>query len=447
MIEFTETGLFFILQKVSPLYSIAVNTLQAGEIAGLIVIAILIVLSASVSGSEVAYFSLDPNDLSNISSSDKEKDKRVVKLLEKPRTLLATILIANNLFNVGIIITSYFILHSTFQFSDEWIGFLFEVVIVTFFIVLFGEVIPKVFANNNSIGFARSLSRMLLFFRRLFNPFSKILIRATNLLESRLQLKSQDTITQDDLDQAIDITTDGSSSKEEVDILKGIVKFGNILVKQIMCSRMDIIAIEHTAKFREVFDTVVESGFSRIPVYEDDIDHIRGVLYAKDLLPYTKRGDEFKWHDLIRPAFFVPENKRIEDLMTEFQNRRIHQAIVVDEYGGTAGIITLEDIMEEIIGDIQDEFDDSVEIDFQKIDDKQFIFEGKTQLNDMCKIMKIKPQEFDDVIGDADTIAGLLLEITQKMPEQNDVIMYHNYQFTVLAIGKRRIRQVKVSII
>lgn len=438
---------FYTFISFIPLSAITVHPLTSGGIVGILVILALIVGSAAMSGSEVAYFSLAPKDKAGLIDSTRDNDRRVLRLLKKPQTLLATILIANNLFNVGIIITSYYILHSTFDFSDEVVGFLFEVVIVTFFIVLFGEVIPKIFANQNNVKYARSLSAMLLFFRKLFGPVSFVLIRSTNFIEDRLKLRNFDAITQEELNHAIDIASSDSTSKEEVDILKGIVKFGNITVKQIMCSRVDIVAIEMNSGFKDVFERVLESGYSRIPAYEEDIDHIKGILYAKDLLKYIDQEDDFNWHDLLRPPFFVPENKRIEDLMKEFQTRRIHQAIVVDEYGGTSGIITLEDIMEEIIGDIKDEFDELKEIEYQKIDDHNYVFEGKTLINDVCKIMVLPTQEFEEAKGEADTLAGLLLEITQKMPVEGEVIVFRNYKFTVVAIGKKRIKQVKITII
>ena len=430
------------------LYNISTQPFSAEIAFAILAMVIFLICSAMVSGAEVAFFSLNHRNLVDLREGNEKASTNVLLLLEKPRMLLATILIANNFFNISIIIIAYFISQSLFIFNNAVIEFIINAVLVTFLIVLFGEVIPKVYANYHNVQFAKFISRPILFLRTTFKPVSMILVSSTRIIERKLQKKNGDSITLDEIDHAIDIAADGNSSKEEIQILKGIVKFGNISVKQIMCSRMDIIAVDMETNFKDLVATVVESGYSRIPVFRENLDNIEGILYAKDLLPYLNESDDFNWQSLLRSSFFVPEYKKIEDLLVEFQSRQIHLAVVVDEYGGTAGLITLEDILEEIIGEIRDEFDDpEEEMEYEKIDDYNFIFEGKTLLNDFSRALNVKPDVFDAVKGESDTLAGLILELMQKIPDQNEEITYKQFRFQILSVTKKRIQRVKVTIL
>lgn len=431
------------------------STLQFNPLTEEIIIALLCMLllllgSAMVSGSEVAFFSLGKSKLTDLNDNDR-KVQRLLNLLERPRLLLATILIANNLFNIGIIILSAFVLNLWLGFGEPdseispLLEFAIGVLLVTFLLVLFGEVIPKVYANYHNVNFALSMAGPLLFMRNVFRPLAMVLVNSTKVLEKRLSRHQKMQVTREEVDHAIELATDEQTSPEEKEILKGIVKFGDITVKQIMHPRMDIVAIDHEQPFSEVFSIVLESGFSRIPVYKDNLDQIQGILYAKDLLKYLDQPDTFAWQSLVRKVFYVPETKKIEHLLKEFQLKHIHLAIAVDEYGGTSGIVTLEDIMEEIIGEIKDEYDIQEELEYEKISDKEYLFEGKTLINDLCKVMNIKTDYFDDVKGDADSLAGMLLELFQKMPEQNEQADYNNFTFEVLSVTRKRIQQVKVT--
>lgn len=427
------------------------NPLTEEIIIALLAMVLLLLGSAMVSGSEVAFFSLGQSRLNELNGQDK-KVKRLLYLLERPRLLLATILIANNLFNIAIIILSAFVLNLWLGFGgpesevSPVLEFAIGVLLVTFLLVLFGEVIPKVYANYHNVNFALSMSGPLLFMRNIFQPLAMVLVNSTRVLEKRLSQHQNMQVTREEVDHAIELATDANTTPEEKEILKGIVKFGDITVKQIMHPRMDIVAIEVEEPFSEVFKIVLESGFSRIPVYQDNLDQIDGILYAKDLLKYLDEPDTFEWQKLIRRVFYVPETKKIEHLLKEFQHKHIHLAIAVDEYGGTSGIVTLEDIMEEIIGEIKDEYDIQEELEYEKINDGEYIFEGKTLINDLCKVMNIKSDYFDEVKGDADSLAGMLLELFQKMPEQGETADYNNFSFEVLSVTKKRIQQVKVML-
>lgn len=409
---------------------------------------LLLFASAVVSGAEVAFFSLGKQDIKELKGSKESRDQLLLSLLKMPRTLLATILIANNLFNVGIVMISYFIISSIFVFNDPWARFAIEVVFVTFLLVVFGEVVPKILANYRKVEFAHFSAPVLGVLSKVFHPFSRFLVHSTQVIENRLAKKQgSQTVTKEEIDHAIELARDESTTEEEIDILKGIVKFGDITVKQIMRSRVDIVAIDSKTSFDEVLKIVRESGYSRFPVYENDLDHIIGFLYAKDLLGYLNKDASFDWGFLLRPSFFVPESKKIEDLLREFQRKRIHMAIVVDEYGGTSGIITLEDIMEEIIGEIEDEYDVEEADFYEKIDENTYIFEGKTLINDFCRVMGIDSHIFDEVKGDSDSLAGLLLELFQRMPEEGETVRYNKYQFEVLDVSERRIEKVKITVI
>lgn len=449
--ESNPEGEYYQEPIISILSTLHFNPLTEEIVFALLAMVLLLLFSALVSGSEVAFFSLGKSRLGELDESNR-KVQRLLLLLERPRLLLATILIANNLFNIAIIILSAFVLNMWLGFGapesdvSPIVEFAIGVLLVTFLLVLFGEVIPKVYANHHNLNFALSMAAPLLFLRRAFQPLAMILVNSTRVLEHKLSQHNNSQVTREEVDHAIELATDANTTPEEKEILKGIVKFGDITVKQIMHPRMDIVAIDMDEPFSKVFATVLDSGFSRIPVYQDNLDQITGILYAKDLLRYLDEPDTFEWQKLVRKVFYVPETKKIEHLLKEFQQKRIHLAIAVDEYGGTSGIVTLEDIMEEIIGEIKDEYDIQEELEYEKISDKEYRFEGKTLINDVCKVMNIKADYFDEVKGDADALAGLLLELFQKMPIQGDCIAYNNFSFEVLSVTRKRIQQVKVII-
>lgn len=423
------------------------NSFDPSLIIPLIVLLVLLVLSALVSGSEVAFFSLKSQDIEGMKESHSSSYDTMVELLDQPKTLLATILISNNFINVGIIILSSFVTGSMFNFEGgpEWVGFAIEVVTITFLILLFGEVLPKVYATRNATGFSSFMSRPMYFLRMICRPFSKLLVRSTGLIEKRLRSNTEN-LSVDDLSQALEITAnDENTTQEEQKMLEGIVKFGNTTVKQIMKPRMDVTCVEINWDYEKVLSIILESGYSRIPVYEENFDQIRGVLYIKDLLPYDSAGKDFNWLDLIRESFFVPENKKIDDLLKEFQEKKIHLAVVVDEFGGTSGIITLEDVIEEIVGEISDEFDDE-ELVYSKLDEKTYVFEGKTHLTDFVKVIAVDDQRFVEASGDADTLAGFLLEIAGKFPDTNEEIEFERIIFKVESKDGRRIKRIKITL-
>ncbi len=413
----------------------------------LFIMVLLLYFSAMISGSEIAFFSLRPNNLQEIRESKARKCKIILQLLEKPKNLLATILIANNFVNVAIVILSTYITKELYDLSiNAILAFLIQVVIITAIILLFGETIPKMYATKNPLSFAKMMARILKFLLWFLSPLTKLLVRSTDIFDKRLAKKYQ-AITMSDLSDAIEITSDETTPEEERKILKGIVKFGDIEVKEIMKSRVDVIAIEQQIQFDDLLKIIIESGYSRIPVYKDSFDEILGILYVKDLLPHLNKGNDFKWDKLIRDAFFVPENKKINDLLKEFQETKIHMAVVVDEYGGTSGIVTLEDIIEEIVGEISDEFDTNEdEIEFARLDDHNYIFEGKTSINDFCKIIGIDDDIFDKVKGESDTLAGLILEMEGKIPGKDHLIHFDDFDFKIIAADERRIQKIKVTI-
>jgi len=367
-------------------FDITLQPISIGIALNFIVILLMLFCSALISGAEVAYFSLTPNDVEDLNQEKSKKALLTLKLLEKPNKLLATILITNNFINIGIIILSTYLTASIFQFPENSImEFMFQIVVITFVIVLFGEITPKVYANRNALWFSKWMSIPLNLSSKLFSPLSYLLTSSTAFIDKRLKRKKE-VVSMDEIAEALELTTETDPNEEEQKILKSIVEFGNIDVKEIMKSRVDVVAIEQKLLFEKVIDLVVDSGFSRIPVYKENFDDVIGILYVKDLIPHLDQKSDFKWQDLIRSAYFVPETKMINDLLKEFQDKKIHLAIVVDEYGGTSGIVTLEDILEEIVGDITDEFDDDGNI-FSVLDDYNFIFEGKISLNDFRKIL------------------------------------------------------------
>jgi putative hemolysin len=418
-----------------------------GVIAGIVAIIALLCGSAMASGAEVAFFSLGPNQLHELRLKEDKADKAVLHLLETPKHLLATLLISNNFFNVAIVIISTYVTNSLFDFGHipYWLTFLIQVVVVTSLILLFGEVMPKVYATQKSLKLARKLSGALRILMKIFYPLSSLLVRSTNLIDRRISRRAYN-VSMSELSDAIELTSGNNTPDEEKKILQGIVKLGDIEVKEIMKSRVDVISVDIRISFKELLNLIVESGYSRIPAYEDTFDHVKGILYIKDLLPHLGQNDDFDWRELLRDAFFIPENKKINDLLQEFQQKKIHMAVIVDEYGGTSGIVTLEDVIEEIVGEISDEHDlPSGDFEYTRLDDFNIIFEGKTSLNDFYKILDLEDDLFDDVRGDADSLAGLILELMEKMPEKDEQVSFGHFTFTVKAVDKRRIKRVLVT--
>lgn len=413
----------------------------------LVVLVFLIVISGLVSGSETAFFSLTPTNLELLRSSNRNNDKLILKLREKPKTLLATILITNNFVNVSIVILSTYLVSLMFNMSASPIlGRLLEIIGITSVILLFGEIIPKIMANKEPLVISSIMARPLNILVGLFKPLSYPLVKSTSILDKRLGKIGQG-ITMSELSDAIELTVDEDAPQDEKMILKGIATFGEIEASEIMQSRVNVTAVNSELPFEEVMKIVIESGFSRIPVYKDSFDNIIGILYIKDLLPFIDENEKKDWVDLIRPAFFVPENKRINDLMQEFKVKKIHLAIVVDEYGGTSGIITLEDIIEEIVGEISDEFDkEDQQFKYRKTSANIYVFEAKTSLNDLCKILGIDDDFFDEVKGESDSLGGLILEIEGEIPETGTKIEYGDFEFKIIDADQRKINEVRVKI-
>ncbi len=408
---------------------------------------ILLILSFLIAGGEVAFFSLTAKDINVLKTRQQPSFRRIVTLLEQPKTLLASILVTNSLVNIGIILISNILIDDwlqPYQF-DFWPRFLIKILSVTILILLFAEVLPKVWATHNKIWFAATASLAIEIFNSLFYLLSRRLVRFSDRMEKKLSPDKNNMPDADNLDHAIDLLPDNEATMEEKQILKGIRKFGDTPVKQIMRTRLDVSGIEHNTPFSTVINTVEELHYSRLPVYKNNLDEMAGMLHTKDLLPHIGEPADYDWHGLIRPPYFVHEKKLIEDLLQEFRAKRIHFAVVVDEFGGTSGIVTLEDIMEEIIGEIKDEFDDEESIN-KKIDDHTYIFEGKLMINDACKAMSLPADTFDDIRRDSDSIAGLVLEIAGEFPQVDEILESGNYAFVPLEITKNRIDKVKVMI-
>ena len=413
-----------------------------GAILSGVLACVLLVVSGFASGSEIAFFSLSPSDLSDLDEERSEADKHIKMLRQDSERTLATILITNNLVNVTIIMLSnYFFLHLVDFGSAYWLHFLCITVLLTFLLLLFGEIMPKIYTSQHSLRFCRRAVNGILFCRKLFYPFATILLRSGVLAEKVIQ-KENRVLSVNDLEQALELT-DKEDIKEEQRILEGIVRFGDETAKEIMTSRQDVVDLDFKASFAEVLRCIVANNYSRIPVYQDNSDNVRGILYIKDLLPHLAKGSNFRWQSLIRPPYFVPETKKIDDLLREFQENKVHIAIVVDEFGGTSGIVTLEDILEEIVGEINDEYDED-EKSYVRINANTFVFEGKTLLSDFYKILKLDDEIFEDVEGDADTLAGLLLEIKGDFPKLHEKISYKQFTFEILDMDERRISKVKV---
>ncbi|GMQ31453.1 gliding motility-associated protein GldE [Algoriphagus confluentis] len=410
-----------------------------------LVLIFLLICSALVSGSEVAFFSLTNDEIEGLRESNPTKGRKISALLAQPKTLLSTILILNNLINIGIVTLTTFLTWSIFGNNASGIVILLvQTIGVTFAIVFFGEIVPKVYANQAKLQFSLSMASVLSFFTSILKPFSYLLLGFGNLIEKRIQHKGY-SLSVDELNQALEITTE-DTPEEEKEILRGIVNFGTLSVKQVMKSRLEITAVDVEMDFHELMDRINKSGYSRIPVYEETIDNILGVLYIKDLLPHIEKDENFDWKSLTRKCFFIPENKKVDALLKDFQKMRVHMAIVVDEYGGTSGLVTLEDLIEEIIGEINDEFDDAEDFFFQEIDQDTFVFEGKVSLNDFCKKLEVDSQIFDEVKGESESLGGLLLEINSKLPKNGTKINYLDFEFTVLAVDARKIKKVKVHL-
>ena len=404
---------------------------------------LLLACSAFVSASEVAYFSLEPQDIDDIREKETKASQNVVKLLETPQKLLATILIANNFVNVAIIILITYFSTNLFDFSQNPImGFLVQSVIITFLLLLFGEIVPKIFATQNAKKMALRAGSTLLGLERILSPFVYVLVKSSAIMPME-RVKQKNNLSMDELSQALELTTD--TEEEEKDMLEGIIKFGNIQVVDIMRPRVDVVDVDIKSSYKDLMRIIIESGYSRIPVYAGSHDNIKGVIYSKDLLPHLDKPANFRWQSLVRQAYFVPESKKIDDLLHEFQENKVHLAVVVDEYGGTSGIVTMEDILEEIVGDISDEYDDEEKL-YVKLDDHHYIFEAKMLLNDFYKVIDVEESEFDEVTEEVETLAGLVLELKGEIPAKADVVEYGHYTFEVLEVDDRRILKLKLTI-
>ena len=423
---------------------VTVSAPSLGAIVAIVLAVLLLFASGFVSASEIAFFSLSPSNLSEIEEEEHPSDKHITNLLKDSERLLATILISNNFVNVTIIMLCNFFFAEVVDFGDSVIvEFLVITVILTFLLLLFGEIMPKIYSAQHTLKFCRFAAPVIMVLKKVFSPLSNLLVRSSFIV-NKCVVKKNYNISVDDLSQALELT-DKSEISEESNILEGIIRFGGETAKEVMTSRLDMVDLEIASSFKEVLDCVVENGYSRVPVYEDSRDNIKGILYIKDLLPYLKKDADFKWQNLIRPAYFVPETKMIDDLLRDFQANKIHIAIVVDEFGGTSGIVTMEDIIEEIVGEINDEYDEE-ERSYVKINDHTYVFEAKTLLSDFYKIVKVDSDVFEDVVGDADTLAGLLLEIKGEFPKLHEKLEYDNFLFEVLEMDARRILKIKVII-
>lgn len=399
-----------------------------------------------ISGSEVAFFSLDEGHVRDLENDHESKqNKAVLSLLQHKNKLLATILIMNNLVNIAIVtLSTFFTWTLVGSKTTEGIVIIVLSAIVTFIILFFGEVVPKNLANQHNVQFAQFTARPLVFLEKVVRPVASVLLFFTNFIEKNVDKKGRN-ITVDELNQALELTTGEETTDEEKGILKGIVNFSTLSVRQVMKSRLDITAVGIELDFHELMDKINKSGFSRIPAYNETIDRIEGVLYIKDLIAHIHKDEKFAWQTLLRPGFFVPENKKVDALLKDFQQQRVHMAIIVDEYGGTSGLITLEDIIEEIVGEINDEYDDE-EVAYNKLDKNTYVFEGKTSLNDFCKVIGVEPYAFDEVKGESESLGGMILEISNKLPNAGEKISFDRFLFTIVAVDAKRIKRVRVLI-
>ena len=420
------------------------TTLDINLVIGFVGIFILLFLSAIVSGAEVALFSLSQKDIDDALNENLPKGKIISNLLDKPKKLLATLLVANNFLNIGVVILFSFIGQNIFdQIDSPVLKFILEVILVTFLILLFAEVLPKVYASRNNIKFAKRIAYPIAVLDKVLSPISLPMRSITLYLQNKLG-KQKNSFSINQLSQALELTDSEGTSSEEQKILEGIVSFGNTDTKQVMSPRIDIFALEISETFKSIYPKIIEKGFSRIPVYRDNIDQIEGVLFVKDLLPHIDK-EEFDWTALMREAFFVPENKKLDNLLKDFQSLKSHLAIVVDEYGGTSGLVSLEDVIEEIVGDISDEFDDE-NLNFSQIDERNFLFEGKINMKDFYRIIDVNEDIFESHKGEAETLAGFILEILGNFPKKDQKVAFENCVFTIETVDKKRIKQIKVTI-
>ncbi len=419
-------------------------TPSAGAIFSIVLAFLLLILSGFASGSEIAFFSLSPTDLSNLDEEKNRVDGKIQQLRNDSERTLATILITNNLVNVTIImLCNYFFAHVVSFGTAVWLQFVVVTVLLTFLLLLFGEIIPKLYCGQHALAVCRLFAPIITVLSKLFRPLANVLIRS-GMLAGKVVMKENHVLSVDDLEQALELT-DKEEIKEEQNMLEGIVRFGDETAKEVMTSRQDVVDLDFSSLFPDVIKCVVENNYSRIPVYQGSIDNIRGILYIKDLLPHLSKPATFRWQSLIRPPYFVPETKKIDDLLRDFQTNKVHIAIVVDEFGGTSGIVTLEDVLEEIVGEINDEYDEE-EKNFVRINANTYIFEGKTLLTDFYRIMKLDDDVFEDVEGDADTLAGLLLELKGDFPKTHERIDYHNFKFEIVELDGHRIAKIKVIV-
>ncbi len=419
------------------------HSITTGTVIAVLLTAFLLLMSGFASGSEIAFFSLSPQDLDELEPDKNSYDEKIQQLRNDSERTLATILITNNLVNVTIIMLCNYIFGSLVQFKVEWLEFVVITVLLTFMLLLFGEIMPKIYSRQAPLKFCRKVVSGIIFLRKLFWPFATILIKSGMIAEKAVPRESRQ-LSVDDLEQALELT-DEEDIKDEQSMLQGIIRFGDETANDVMTPRQDIENIEIHSSFKEVLQFINENNYSRIPVYQGNEDNIRGVLYIKDLLPYISKSESFRWQSLIRPPYFVPETKRLDDLLREFQENKIHIAIVVDEFGGTSGLVTLEDILEEIVGEINDEYDEDIK-PYTKLNDNTYLFEGKILLSDFCKVLQVSDDEFDAVAGEADSLAGLLLELKGDFLSLHEKLTYEQYSFEVMEVEGRRISRVKVTV-
>lgn len=422
---------------------IEINALTPGIIIAALLAMALLVVSGFASGSEIAFFSLSPSDLNELDTDKSTTDANIEMLRDDSERMLATILITNNLVNVTIIMLLNYVFSHLVTFHAVWLEFLCITVLLTFLLLLFGEIMPKVYSRQDPLKFCRRVVGFVLFMRRLFWPLENVLLKSGIIAEKVVQ-KENRQLSVDDLEQALELT-DKNDIKEEQSMLQGIIRFGDETAKEVMTSRQDVVDLEIHSSYSEVLQCIVDNNYSRIPIYQDNEDNMRGILYIKDLLPHLSKPANFRWQSLIRPPYFVPETKKIDDLLREFQENKVHIAVVVDEFGGTSGIVTLEDILEEIVGEINDEYDEE-EHTYSKLNYNTYLFEGKTLLSDFCKILKIDSDDLEEAAGDADTLAGMLLEMKGDFPTMHEKISFRNFTFEIMAIEERRISKVKVTV-
>ena len=432
----------YLCQLANVFNGISVHSPTISAIIAIVLAGLLLLVSGFASASEIAFFSLSPSDLNAIDEKKHPSDEKIRKLLDDTERLLATILITNNFVNVTIIMLCNFFFMSVFEFHSPIAEFLILTVILTFLLLLFGEIMPKIYSAQKTLAFCRFSAPGIWMFRSLFYPVASMLVRSTSFLNKHFARKNHN-ISVDELSHALELT-DKAELKEENNILEGIIRFGGETAKEVMTSRLDVVDLDIRTPFKDVLQCIIENAYSRIPIYSENRDNIKGILYIKDLLPHLNKVD-FRWQSLIRPAYFVPETKMIDDLLRDFQANKIHIAIVVDEFGGTSGIVTMEDIIEEIVGEIHDEYDDE-ERTYAVLNDHTWVFEAKTQLTDFYKITKVYEEVFDEVAGDSDTLAGLLLELKGEFPALHEKVTYDHYEFEVLEMDNRRILKVKFTI-